>query len=73
MGRLVAEPVAGDNAEHTTDEDRPTKCLSCGAEMPEDADVCPKCGWTYNQPAHDEAGGPEQAGEQEAFDDRQPE
>src|SRR5438309_2763114 len=30
------------------EEEKPSVCLSCGAEMPEDAEVCPKCGWTFN-------------------------
>lgn len=48
-------PVASDNADKTTDEDRPTTCLACGADMPADSDVCPKCGWTFNVPDEDEA------------------
>ncbi|MFO0814869.1 MAG: hypothetical protein U0796_16740 [Gemmatales bacterium] len=24
------------------------QCLSCGAVMPESADTCPKCGWSYS-------------------------
>jgi hypothetical protein len=25
------------------------QCLDCGAMMPENQSVCPKCGWTYNK------------------------
>jgi hypothetical protein len=25
-------------------------CLACGAEMPDDSDTCPRCGWTFNVP-----------------------
>ncbi len=35
------------------------RCLACDAPMPEDADACPKCGWSYldgaePEPAEDE-------------------
>jgi hypothetical protein len=26
-----------------------TSCLSCGASIPAGFEVCPKCGWSYNQ------------------------
>ena len=28
-------------------DDHRLRCLSCGAEMGEDEDTCPACGWTY--------------------------
>ncbi len=34
------ESEEGDETENTT-------CLSCGADMPEDATSCPDCGWSY--------------------------
>jgi len=35
-------------AEQAADEDDDVdRCLECGAAMPEEADACPACGWTY--------------------------
>lgn len=31
-----------------TDEET-ARCLSCGADMPEDVEKCPACGWSYAQ------------------------
>ena len=31
-----------------SDEEPPAKCLQCGTLLPEDAETCPKCGWTYD-------------------------
>ncbi|MBC8289125.1 MAG: hypothetical protein H8E37_02310 [Planctomycetes bacterium] len=28
--------------------DERVECLSCGAEMPSNADGCPKCGWSWD-------------------------
>jgi DNA-directed RNA polymerase subunit RPC12/RpoP len=28
--------------------DERVKCLSCGSEMPSDADACPNCGWSWD-------------------------
>lgn len=25
------------------------QCLSCGYNMPDDVDTCPKCGWTFHE------------------------
>lgn len=41
-------------AQSTTDSDEDLgggglSCLSCGGAMPEDADTCPACGWSYGQ------------------------
>lgn len=34
--------------QESSDPDLPDdRCLACGAEMAEDADVCPECGWTW--------------------------
>lgn len=44
------------------DEDGTTKCLACGAEMPDDDDdVCPACGWTYDAAPDDAAPGDDEA------------
>jgi hypothetical protein len=32
---------------HRSVDDGVTRCLACGAVMPEDADRCPACGWTF--------------------------
>jgi hypothetical protein len=46
---IATQHVPAPGAPETDDGvDRPTKCLACGAEMPEDSDTCPKCGWTFN-------------------------
>jgi hypothetical protein len=29
------------------DEDAPLNCLSCGKPMPDEAETCPACGWSY--------------------------
>ena len=29
------------------DEDVPLNCLSCGKPMPDNAEKCPACGWSY--------------------------
>ena len=41
------QPVKPEREEERELE-KPTKCLACGAEMPEESDTCPKCGWTFN-------------------------
>ncbi|MBI1831411.1 MAG: hypothetical protein HYR84_08175 [Planctomycetes bacterium] len=52
----AAAQVLADHAPTTTEadtdtadeeKDEPTKCLSCGQELPDAATQCPSCGWTY--------------------------
>jgi ribosomal protein L40E len=33
-----------------------TVCLSCGARMPDEADECPACGWSYTSAAKESEG-----------------
>lgn len=39
------EPSAPDSEEDSDEEQ--TRCLACGADLPEDEDRCPKCGWSF--------------------------
>ncbi len=42
---------------HTEEtEDQPDRCLACGATMGE-ADVCPRCGWSFEPEAAESADG----------------
>lgn len=34
--------------------DERIECLSCGAEMPSDADSCPQCGWSWDTASPDQ-------------------
>ena len=39
-----------DNAPSTPPSSRKDNlCLACGAIMPDDADTCPQCGWSYSK------------------------
>lgn len=41
---LLSDSAIG-SSDHETESI--TRCLSCGAELPEDSDSCPDCGWSY--------------------------
>ena len=32
----------------TSDDSEASVCLRCGKNLPDDMDVCPKCGWTFH-------------------------
>ena len=51
---VIEELRAHRRAERARDEDQEdqpetTRCLACGASLPEDQDRCPACGWSYEQ------------------------
>ena len=43
-----AMPEAKRDRGRSSDDSELSVCLSCGENMPDDADQCPKCGWTFH-------------------------
>jgi hypothetical protein len=44
---LIERQEPADVPEDEEERDEAVKCLACGEPLPEDADVCPACGWSY--------------------------
>lgn len=53
---LRGKPRLLDEAGAETEEDSPDVCLDCGQLLPEDANQCPSCGWSYNAEESEEDG-----------------
>ncbi len=47
LSRMPPASTLGDSQRDSVTAE---KCLECGAELPETATTCPKCGWTYALP-----------------------
>ena len=45
--RALAIVNSAPNATETSSPRKDNQCLACGATIPDDADTCPKCGWSY--------------------------
>lgn len=46
MAILKQHPLSTGTPDSET-QDAPAKCLACGSPMAEDAEVCPQCGWSF--------------------------